>query len=500
MLKHFPIGLGTARFPVNGPKDTDGFEKSVELVCRAISDGVDYIDSSDTYAGGLAQSIIREAFKRSGKKVATTLKCNYENDKTYDAAMRRAESQLTALGIDSAEYFLAWTIKSLADFKKIIQKGGMYDAALKLKDDKVINGICFSTHAPVADTIQILKSGMFDGMTISYSLLNGVSAQPALDTALDLDIDVVVMNPLGGGIIPQNNEYFDFALMSNDTSVVQSALRYCFAHPAVKIVLCGAQSIAELDENMGAVAANDENMAARTVHVNTAAKSLDGFCTGCRYCEGCPVGIPTANYMQARNTLLFKPTNSYNRTEHEVVKNIDLFKSLFYDYGIRIGQPDNLLDVEKNPCIGCGKCNDRCTQHLDIQKSIENIFTRAQKSCFTLYGAKQRFMELFCDNPKRVGVIPSGNYAANMLDLYKRIFGDLPFEVFAFNNNASTWGTEFCGTKVLNPSEIPNLSLDLLLVSNYIHGEGIYSGIRQYEGNGLKIKRVYSQTDVPWFY
>lgn len=495
MGKHFPIGLGTARLRVRGPEDTQGFEASVELVCHAIQSGVDYIDSSYTYAGGMAQPVLKEAFRRAGA-VATTLKVMTGHDKTRDAALRRAEMQLKALGLDRAEYFLCWTIKSFEEFKAVTKKGGVYEAALRLRDQGVIKSISFSTHAPGPDTVKMLQSGMFDKMTISYSLLGGVSVQPVLDKALEYGIGAIVMNPLGGGVVPKNRGFFDYAVLPGDSCAVQSALRYCFSHPAVETVLIGAENAAQLDEAIGAVKGSDAHRSARTARVNAATKGLGGFCTGCRYCAHCPAGIPTADIMQARNTLLFAGANPYNRTDHALIKNIDLFKSLYYDFGFRIGE--SVLD-KSNPCTACGKCNRVCTQSLDVQHAIEDTYRRAKQRCFTLPGVKQRFEELF-SGAKRVGIMPCGGYAGSMLGLYKRLYGTFPFEIAVFDNNPKNWGSEFFGAIVQNPASIPEAKLALLLVSNYIHGQAVYESVKQYESGGLKIKKVYAENSVPWFF
>ncbi len=500
MRKHFSVGLGTARLPIKGANDSAGFEKSVELICHAINNGVDYIDSSDTYAGGIAQSAIGEAFRRTGKSVATTLKCNYEYDKTYDAVMARVEKQLKALGVDRTDYFLCWTIKSLQDFEGIMRKGGMYDTAVKLKENGIIRNICFSTHAPAQDTIEILKTGLFDGMTISYSILNGIAAKPVLDVALEYGVDAIVMNPLGGGLIPQNADYFKFARMTEDETIIQAAMRYCFAHPAIKIVLCGVQSIDEFDENFKAITEVDKEKDIRCEHVNNQAKSLENFCTGCHYCDGCPVNIPTANYMQARNKLLFNPAAAYNCDDDQKLRYINLFKSLFYDQGVRIGSENNFFDAESNPCIKCGMCNNKCTQHLDIRKAMNDLFECAKKVSFSMGEVRKRFENLMSEGPKRVGVIPSGAYTSNVLDLYKKAFGEIPFEIVPFNNNPELWGSDFYGEKVQDPAMISELGIDMVLVTHFAYGQEIYSELKKYETDNLHIKCLHETGDVPWFY
>ncbi|MCI8648425.1 MAG: hypothetical protein HFE76_16905 [Firmicutes bacterium] len=64
---HFPLGLGTNRFLVSGPKDIKGIENSIELVCHALESGVTYADVGFHYSAGMTPMILKEAFQRTGK-------------------------------------------------------------------------------------------------------------------------------------------------------------------------------------------------------------------------------------------------------------------------------------------------------------------------------------------------------------------------------------------------------------------------------------------------
>ena len=44
--RHFPLGLGTSRFPISGPDDTEGIEKSIKLVSEALESGITKITTN----------------------------------------------------------------------------------------------------------------------------------------------------------------------------------------------------------------------------------------------------------------------------------------------------------------------------------------------------------------------------------------------------------------------------------------------------------------------
>jgi predicted aldo/keto reductase-like oxidoreductase len=491
---YFPLGLGTSRFPVSGPDDTAGIDKSIELVCHVLNAGVNYIDTSYTYSAGMAQTILKEAFARTKKQVGVTVKVMHGMDKTADDAKRRAELQLNAMGIEKAAFFTCWTMLSYLEFKSIVQKGGIYDGALALKNEGVIDHICFSTHASPDDTIKIIESGVFDGMTISFSMLNA-SRQllSVLDTALRHNIDVAVMNPLGGGMIARNPDFFAFARAKNEERVVSAAMRFVKAHPAVKIVLSGVNSKAEFDENMLTfIGRNPEANSSRFERVMKQISELQDFCTGCKYCDGCPQGIPVSWLMQKRNTRLLGVKESYNRRDPKLVENLGIFRSHTGEW---------LPDTPDNPCVRCGQCEAKCTQKLKIIDAIDDTFCRAKKVGFSLEARKTRLAELLADNKyKKVGLYPNGGFANTIVELYNRFFDKPNFEWFQFNSDPKMWGQTSGGLPVYSPDDILKLRPDVIIIGTYKYDNDIYENLRHYETDGIKIVKLHRDTDVPWVF
>jgi predicted aldo/keto reductase-like oxidoreductase len=491
----YPLGLGTNRFPIADESDEFGIESAVKLTLCALDFGVNYIDVAPGYSRGMAFEVLRRVFKQTKKLYKVTLKSRSDIDKSADDVRRRTELSLNSMGISRATYAVAWSIFSFEEFKEIINKGGMFEGMLKLKDEKIVEHICFSTHAPVPDIIKILDSGVFEGMTISYSLLNSAIMDEALDIAQKRDIGVVVMNPLGGGIIPQNRDFFSFACNDSESSTVQSALRFVKAHAAVKVVLTGVSNLSELEENLSAFNdVNSESDIDRVARVSMEIQALKDFCTGCNYCAGCPSGIPISAYMQSRNTLIFKPINAYNRTATGLLQNIQLFRKLSMDFHI-------LPETNENPCIHCGQCEARCTQKLNIMDALEDIYKRIAESSYSKEGHKRRLDTLLNGHAyRRVGIYPSGGYFAWVSTMYHSLFGEPTFEYVLFNSDSKTWGTVQGGAVVHKPDDIRKLRPDIVLVSNYNYSDEIYNSIKHYEDDGIRIVKLHDDSDVPWLF
>jgi predicted aldo/keto reductase-like oxidoreductase len=110
------------------------------------------------------------------------------------------------------------------------------------------------------------------------------------------------MNPLGGGIIPQNPRVFRFIKTRENESVVQAALNFIFTHEDINTALVGFGTREEVAEALHAVDAYQGVPRSEMKRIRKAIKdSFADLCTGCRYCDECPEDIPIPKFMDAYN-------------------------------------------------------------------------------------------------------------------------------------------------------------------------------------------------------
>ena len=492
----FPVGLGTTRLPVGGVADEEGIELSCALVLSAIDAGVDYIDTAHTYAKGQALEVLRRAFSRTKKRPGITLKIRLDLDRDADGVMRRAEQYLQSSGIEKLRYLYLWSLFSFEEYRQAMQPGGLYDGARRLKDEGIVEHICCSLHTKPDDAVRILDSGAFEAATISFSLLNSLRMKPVLDAARARHIGLAAMNPLGGGIIPQNEDFFSFAKGPDDRSIAEAALRFLRAVPEIQLILSGASSQEELRRNLESVSVpSQETGAQRLARVSSGVRELKNFCTGCGYCAGCPVGIPISSVMTARNSLLFREENmQYADKSRRTQENISILGRLSRDHSV-------VFEASDNPCVKCGKCERACTQRLPIIEAVADTYNRAGESGFSWKAIRERLDKLLhTGDLKRVGLYPGGVGTQRVLEYYRRFFGTPSFELLIFDSNPAVWGTSDGGIPVHSPDEIPVLKPDCILITNYKFRDEIYRRVRRYESSGIRIEALYRDTDVPWMY
>lgn len=491
----FPLGLGTNRFPVGGSTIDRDLDRSAEIVLKALDMGVNYIDTASTYSGGHAPEVLRRALRQTNKSYRITTKV-YPHVKTADATRKSVEKHLTSMGIDHASDFMVWSISSYAEFKSVMCPGGIYEGALKLKEEGIIDHIVCSAHAQPADMVKILKENVFSGMMISMSALNSIVMQPVLECADEIGIGIAVMNPLGGGFIPQKKEQFSFLLNEQEDSIVQSALRFVKAQPAVKLVLAGPASLRELEEDVKAF--TEENLESekhRRDRVSEGLFTLGSFCTGCRYCEPCPKGIQIPLLMQCRNALAFEPPEAYRCTDAETLKNIQIFKRMDFELSY-------LPEIDENPCIQCGQCERKCTQKLPIIKNVADMYTRMKQTRYSKKARRDWLDRLLNQkNYQKVAVWPGGVPSGDLVvRSYQEFFGTPPFEFVYFNSSPTLHGKIVNGHQIYSLDDLLSVKPDCVLVVSYPYGRDIAQSLEPYQSQGIDILQLYQDGDVPWLY
>lgn len=222
------------------------------------------------------------------------------------------------------------------------------------KREGLIRNIVFSSHMQGDDIETVVASGKFKGMLIGYNALNYRFRQSGIEAAYQNGMGVVVMNPLGGGMIPANPEAFAYLAEGTDLTVPQAALRFVASHREITVTLAGCTTKEHIDDAVKAVEGLEEKPAQEIVkEYEGRGVTLNDLCTGCSYCKGCPNEIPIPKYMDAYNHMILTGE-----------------KSSIQD---RMSNHWGITKEKAAECIACGKCEDQCTQHLPIIERLREI-------------------------------------------------------------------------------------------------------------------------------
>ncbi|MCL2171770.1 MAG: 4Fe-4S dicluster domain-containing protein, partial [Defluviitaleaceae bacterium] len=207
-----------------------------------------------------------------------------------------------------------------------------------------------------ADIAQVVADGKVEAVTISYNAVNFAYRRTGMAAAHDLGLGVVVMNPLGGGLIPQHPDRFAFLNENTGDSIAVAAMKFLLGHKEITCSLPGIATSAELNELMLSL----ENIPkVDDAYCNNLATKLsdefDALCTSCQYCESCPVNIPITKFMDSYNGVLLGDGKSAAPAHNKL--------KYFWDVDHKLA----------NGCTGCGICEELCTQKLPIADRMRHI-------------------------------------------------------------------------------------------------------------------------------
>lgn len=340
------IAFGGMRFPA--PDDLDAM---AEIVLHAHRRGINYFDTAPGYCKDRSEDIFGLALQSlpRGSYLVSTKSGAAEGD----ALRRSLERSLQRLHVEQIDFFHVWCLIRPEQLPDRIAKGAV-GALLKARDEGLVRHVVMSSHLGGGDLRAVIKTGLFEGMTVGYNALNFPFRSEGLALARRKGMGVVTMNPLGGGLIPQNAERLAFLKGPHDRDVVQAALRFNVSHPAVTAALVGFQSCAEVDAAVEAVEAFKPYGARHIARLKREITAgFEGFCTGCGYCLPCPAGVPIPALMDTFNLQILG-----NGPQ-------DLSNRLRWHWGL---QP-----AAAEACTGCGACEKRCTQHLPIRERIRTV-------------------------------------------------------------------------------------------------------------------------------
>ena len=463
------LGMGVSRFQPEEYSTLEGMEKCAEIIVKAWECGINYFDVAPTYCGWRAEEMLGMALKQKKSPVYVTTKSSSTQDPTADGLRRRLESSLKKLGLDKITFYNMWGILNYDQYLDVIKPGGPYEGALKAKEEGLIEHIGFSSHCTGEEIEKILDDDLFEGITIGYNAINFKYREKGLAAAKEKGLGIAIMNPLYGGVIPQNPKKFDFIRNSEDETLAQSALLFNASQDAISVVLSGMVSKKEIEENASCFTEMKKFPSEKVLSIKRKIeKEFDSLCTGCNYCAGCPQNIKINQLMLAYN--------QYVLTDNSIVE----FRKYMNDVW-RYTEEITFL------CKKCGMCERKCTQHLPIVERIEEINGFADQY---LTQVTPRLKELFSlEREGKLGIYAAGPFAKRLLAMYERVVGKIDFPIFFFDSNSNKWGKESVleGHAVYSPKQIRDFGITKIIIASEAFYEEIYQSIKYLEAYGIEI-------------
>ena len=357
---HGNFGFGCMRLPKNADGSVDRAAFS-ELVDAFMASGLNYFDTAKIYMGGDSEEALRDCLTSRYPRESYVL-----TDKLTAACFKKAEdlptlfeTQLRSCGVDYFDFYLmhAQRRDNYIQFKET----GAYEFAYELKKQGKIKvlGLSFHDTADVLD--QILTEKPFVEVVqlqFNYADYEDEKNQSRLcyEVAKKHGKPVIVMEPLrGGALLEMQGEARELMSTLKGGSPASYAMRFAASFDNVFMVLSGMGNMDMVKENVSYmkdfVPLTEEEKATLLKIGELIRNGKTIPCTACNYCtDGCPAKINIPKVFRAMN------------------KRLRLESAYSYSYDAAIKDGGSASD-----CIGCGKCERVCPQHLEIRKYLEEV-------------------------------------------------------------------------------------------------------------------------------
>jgi uncharacterized protein len=351
------LGFGGMRF--ENHNDLDG---CAEMLKYAYDKDVNYFDTAPLYVYDKSEIIFGLALKEMKKtREKKPFYVSTKSAKTTPAEVRRElETSLKRLNVDYIDFYHFWCVLTWQEYQQT-KSNGVLKEFEKLKAEGLIKHICVSTHLNGEEIKKLLHDYPFESILLGYSAMNFAYRDTGLDAAANLNRGVAVMNPLGGGIIPQNPKLFNFLKNRPDETVVEAALKFLVNDTRIAVTLVGMGNKNHIDQALKAV---NEFQPIPQSSIKKMRDSLkDNFnelCTSCQYCDDCPQQIPSPKIMDVYNHCMFG------------VDETEIINRLRFAWAVEL--ENHGLDK----CTKCGYCESLCTQKLPIAERIQAVQKRIE--------------------------------------------------------------------------------------------------------------------------
>jgi D-threo-aldose 1-dehydrogenase len=287
-VKISTMGIGAATFGglFTSMSDSD----AVDVVQSAFAHGINYFDTAPHYGkgsserrlGALLKTYPRNSFVLSSKIGRLLVPTSHGADPDFldadpsverkfdysaQGVERSLKDSLERLGLDSIDIVFVHDPDNHAD----VAIKEAYPALAKMRDQGIVKAIGIGMNQSAIPT-RFVQETDIDIVLLAgrYTLLDQSGAKDLLPAALAKGVSVLAAGVYNSGILanPVKGATYDYAPASDEivarakmisdflqeqgVSLSRAALQYPLRHPAVKALLVGSRSSAEVDANVAA--------------------------------------------------------------------------------------------------------------------------------------------------------------------------------------------------------------------------------------------------------
>ena len=365
------LGFGCMRLPIQNrsgssseildPNKVINEEEARKMIQYAIDHGVNYFDTAYPYHSGKSEPLLGRALRGNRDKVMIATKLPVWLVKEEKDFERFLGEQLKRLETDHLDVYLLHGLNRQV-WPKMLQLK-VFEFLNQMQADGRVRHVGFSFHDDVKIFREIVDSYDWELCQIQYNFFdeNYQAGREGLIYASSKGLGIVVMEPLRGGRltdrIPAEVQTI-WESAEEKRTPAEWALRWVWNHSEVSTALSGVTTMEQIMENIAVADEGKPNsLSEKEISIIAQVKEvyrkmLKVDCTGCAYCMPCETGVDIPlNFSLYNDMFMFK--------NPEV--NVLLYSEMI--------SPERRASA----CIECGKCEEQCPQHLQIQEALKVV-------------------------------------------------------------------------------------------------------------------------------
>ena len=349
------LGMGLMRLPLLDENDFTNidYEQVNQMVDAYMDAGFNHFDTAFVYHEGVGEDAFKkcvvERYPRDSYKIATKLPLFVITEESQLEPI--FAQQLQNCGVD-----YAW------------KNVDLYSFIQKKKEEGYIKHIGISTHG----NAEFLEEILFEHPELEFVLLQinyldwedeNIESRKCLEVARKYNKKVMIMEPYKGGFLADVPEEAEKIMKeyNPDRSVVSWAMRFVANLDDVCVVLTGASTLEQLENNIQEIKdadpLNDDEYKILEEVSEIINSNITVDCTKCRYCvDTCSEDIDIARLFDLYNK--HKMLEKDDWTQHG---NAYLNYSKLPDVGIA------------SDCIECEVCLEECPQQINIPEVLKDV-------------------------------------------------------------------------------------------------------------------------------
>lgn len=349
------LGFGCMRLPL-APDGTVDEAEAIAMIRRAVDRGVNYIDTAYPYHQQTSERIVgralREGYREKVYLATKSPMWKLEREEDFEAIL---EEQLEKLQTDHIDFYLLHALNR-ERFEEKVKRFRLVDHMRRAREAGKIRWLGFSFHDDLDTFKRIVDwTDQWDFCQIQYNYVNTdhQAGDAGLRHAAGRELGVIVMEPLLGGRLAALSSHVG-ACFSPDKTAVEHALDFVWDKEEVSLLLSGMSSRQQVEDNLvyadrSAAGMLTEEERAAYVRAKAVYDRMSMVsCTACGYCMPCPFGLNIPE--------LFKTYNLYGLVGKGDAK-------AAYD----------ALPVRADRCRACRRCEQVCSQHIDVSGTMKKI-------------------------------------------------------------------------------------------------------------------------------